>query len=46
MSSKEKHSNRSKRSSHESKAGMYAMNHNSNMKTMTRKKIKEAKSGN
>ena len=42
MATKQKHHNRSKRSSHVSKSGMYRMDQNSEMKTMARRRLKEA----
>lgn len=41
MADKTKHMNRSKRSSHDYKEGMRAMNWNSNLKTQQRRRIKE-----
>lgn len=42
MANKKKHSERSKRSSHDYKAGMKAMDENSRLKTMTHRRLKEA----
>lgn len=41
MANKQKHAERSKRSYHDSKAGMQAMDWNSNIKTQQRRRIKE-----
>lgn len=45
MANKTKHKERSSRSRNDSIAGMSAMNHNSNLKTMQRKRMKEARNG-
>ena len=46
MATKQKHSDRSKRSYHNSKAGMAAMNWNSELKTTQRRRLKEMRNGN
>lgn len=45
MSSKSNHSSRSRRNSHNRPYGMYAMDQNSNLKTMQRRRIKEIRDG-
>lgn len=43
MATKTKHAARSRRSSHDSKSGMYKMWENGKLKTMRHRKLKEAK---
>lgn len=43
MATEQKHKERSIRSRNNSKSGLAAMNYNSNLKTMTQKRIKDAR---
>ena len=45
MATKEKHAARSKRSHHDRKIGMIAMDENSNFKTLQRRRMKDVMAG-
>lgn len=45
MASREKHAARSKRSSHDRKIGMLFVDENSNLKTLQRRRLREAREG-